>query len=56
VHALDEEDRLDTALSAGDWREARQLAEAAVARNYVRLHPHIYAALACCQLEDVPGA
>jgi len=56
VHVLDEDDRLDAALSAGDWREARQLAESALARNYVRLHPHICAALACYQLEDVPGA
>jgi hypothetical protein len=53
---LDEDDGLDAALSACAWREARQLAESALARNYVRLHPHICAALACCQLEDVPGA
>ena len=54
VQVLDEDDGLDAALSAGDWREARQLAESALARNYVRLHPHICAALACCQLKDVP--
>jgi hypothetical protein len=55
VDALEEDEALEEAAGMPDWPAVLIRANAALERCYVRMKPHIYAAMACEALGDGPG-
>ena len=52
VEALEEDQTLEEAARASDWKSMLAQARAALERCYVRVRPHLYAAAACEALGD----